>query len=441
MDPDPSSLTLLLLSLLASAFFSGMEIAYVSANRLQAELDRNSGGITGRIVDHLLRRPERFIASMLVGNNLAVVIFGLESGRLLGTLLFGVPEWESAASPLAALAVQTAIATLVVLVTAEFLPKSFFHGAPNRWLRVFSLPLFLLHYMLLAPASVVLALSRIFLGRKPDAEREEQLGAVDLDHYVRGLNERLDPEDEAELDNELQILQNALDFSNLKARDCLVPRNEIIAVEVDSSLTELERCFSDTGLSKVVVFRGDIDHIVGYVHSKDVLRRAFLPSQDGQGSSGADIASFLHPTIIVPEPMGVQDILAEFIRRRRHLAVVVDEYGGTSGILTMEDIVEELIGDIEDEHDQDALVEMELGPGHYRFSARCEVDDLNARFGLTLPESDAYETLGGLVLSLTEEIPSAGHRLELEGMVLTVNRVDGARIVLVEVLHSDHESA
>ena len=441
MDPDPSSLTLLLLSLLASAFFSGMEIAYVSANRLQAELDRNSGGITGRIVDHLLRRPERFIASMLVGNNLAVVIFGLESGRLLGTLLFGVPEWESAASPLAALAVQTAIATLVVLVTAEFLPKSFFHGAPNRWLRVFSLPLFLLHYMLLAPASVVLALSRIFLGRKPDAEREEQLGAVDLDHYVRGLNERLDPEDEAELDNELQILQNALDFSNLKARDCLVPRNEIIAVEVDSSLTELERCFSDTGLSKVVVFRGDIDHIVGYVHSKDVLRRAFLPSQDGQGSSGADIASFLHPTIIVPEPMGVQDILAEFIRRRRHLAVVVDEYGGTSGILTMEDIVEELIGDIEDEHDQDALVEMELGPGHYRFSARCEVDDLNARFGLTLPESDAYETLGGLVLSLTEEIPWAGHRLELEGMVLTVNRVDGARIVLVEVLHSDHESA
>ena len=318
MDPDPSSLTLLLLSLLASAFFSGMEIAYVSANRLQAELDRNSGGITGRIVDHLLRRPERFIAFMLVGNNLAVVIFGLESGRLLGTLLFGVPEWESAASPLAALAVQTAIATLVVLVTAEFLPKSFFHGAPNRWLRVFSLPLFLLHYMLLAPASVVLALSRIFLGRKPDAEREEQLGAVDLDHYVRGLNERLDPEDEAELDNELQILQNALDFSNLKARDCLVPRNEIIAVEVDSSLTELERCFSDTGLSKVVVFRGDIDHIVGYVHSKDVLRRAFLPSQDGQGSSGADIASFLHPTIIVPEPMGVQDILAEFIRRRRH---------------------------------------------------------------------------------------------------------------------------
>ena len=440
MDPDPSSLILLLLSLLASAFFSGMEIAYVSANRLQAELDRNSGGVAGRIVDHLLRRPERFIASMLVGNNLALVIFGLESGRLLGTWLFGVPQWEAAPSPLAALAAQTGIATVVVLVMAEFLPKSFFHGAPNRWLRVFSLPLFILHYLLLAPAAVVLALSRIFLGRQPDAEGEEQLGAIDLDHYVRGLNDRLDPEEEAELDNELQILQNALDFSTLKARDCLVPRNEIIAVEVDSSLQELERCFSDTGLSKVVAFRGDIDHIVGYVHSKDVLRRAILPGQDGETPDEADIASFLHPNIIVPEPMGVQDILAEFIRRRRHLAVVVDEYGGTAGILTMEDIVEELIGDIEDEHDSEALVEMELGPGHYRFSARCEVDDLNARFGLTLPENEAYETLGGLVLSLTEEIPAAGHRLDLEGIVLTVNRVDGARIVLVEVLDSAHES-
>ena len=440
MDPDPASLALLITSLLASAFFSGMEIAYVSANRLQAELDRNSGGLAGKIVEHLLRRPEQFITSMLVGNNLALVIFGLESGALLGQLLFGVPDWESAASPLLALGVQTAIATLVVLVTAEFLPKSFFHGAPNRWLRVLSLPLLVLHYLLLAPAWVVLALSRIFLGRKPDADREERLGAVDLNHYVRGLNERLDTTEEGELENELQILQNALDFSNLKARDCLVPRNEIIAVEVDSHLQELERCFSETGLSKVVAFRGDIDHIVGYVHSKDVLRRALLEDPEGKPAT-SDITSFLHPTIIVPEPMGVQDILAEFIRRRRHLAVVVDEYGGTSGILTMEDIVEELIGDIEDEHDNEALVEMELGPGHYRFSARCEVDDLNARFGLNLPEDEAYETLGGLVLSMTEEIPPAGHRMDCDGISLTVNRVDGARIVLVEVLLSTHESA
>lgn len=438
MDPDPASLSLLLLSLLASAFFSGMEIAYVSANRLQAELDRNQGGWAGRLVEHLLRREERFIASMLVGNNLALVVFGLQSGGLLSQALFGVAEWESAEAPLLALAVQTAIATVVVLVTAEFLPKSFFHGDPNRWLRILALPLAAIHYLLLPPAMVVLGLSRIFLGKRPDPTREESLGAVDLDHFVRSLNERMDTDEESALDNELQILQNALDFSALKARDCLVPRNEIVALEVGSSLDDLERCFSETGLSKVVVFRGDIDHIVGYVHSKDVLHKTW---EAGIEEGDWSIAKFLHPTIIVPEPMGAQDILAEFIRRKRHLAVVVDEYGGTSGILTMEDIVEELIGDIEDEHDAEALVEMELGEGHYRFSARQEVDDINDRFGLSLPENEAYETLGGLVLHHTEEIPPEGHRLELEDVTLQVTRVEGARISLVEVLKKADPSA
>lgn len=436
MDPDPLSPLLLLASLVASAFFSGMEMAYVSANRLQAELDRNQGGIAGRLVEHLLRRPERFIATMLVGNNLALVIFGLQSGAMIGQFLFGVSDWESAQQPFLALASQTGIATVVILVTAEFLPKSFFHGAPNRWLRAMAIPLVVLHYVLLAPAMVVLGLSRIFLGRKPDDSQEEQLGAVDLDHFVRGWNERMDSEEEADLDNELQILQNALDFSNLKARDCLVPRNEVVAMDAQSSIAELERCFTETGLSKVVVYRGDIDHIVGYVHSKDLLRKTATAEGDG-----LELSAFLHPTIIVPEPMGVQDILAEFIRRKRHLAVVVDEYGGTSGILTMEDIVEELIGDIEDEHDQEVLVEMELAPGHHRLSARHEVDDLNERLQLNLPEDESYETLGGLVLHHTEEIPPEGHRLELPGITLTVTRVDGARIVLVEVQQNSHETA
>ena len=438
MDPDPASLILLISSLVASAFFSGMEIAFVSANRLQAELDRNQGGIPGRLVEHLLRRPERFIASMLVGNNLALVVFGLESGRLIGQWFFGVTQWELAASPILALCIQTALATIVVLVTAEFLPKSFFHGAPNRWLRIMAIPLVLLHYLLLPPALVVLALSRIFLGKRQDEVEEDQLGTVDLDHFVRNLNERREPDEESSLDNELQILQNALDFSNLKARDCLVPRNEIVALDASTALPDLERCFIETGLSKVVVFRGNIDHIVGYVHSKDVLRKTLEPESI---LSTEDITRFLHPTIIVPEPMGAQDILAEFIRRKRHLAVVVDEYGGTSGILTMEDIVEELIGDIEDEHDSEALVEMELGEGHFRFSARHEVDDINARFGLNLPTDEAYETLGGLVLHHTEEIPAEGHRMELDGVTIQVTHVDGARIVLVEVLLNPSESA
>jgi len=234
----------------------------------------------------------------------------------------------------------------------------------------------------------------------------------------------------------LQILQNALDFSNLKARDCLVPRNEIVALEASATLEELDRCFVDTGLSKVVIYRDSIDHVIGYVHSKDLLRR----SAEGAESSGAELARYLHPTIIVPEPMGAQDILTEFIRRKRHLAVVVDEYGGTSGILTMEDIMEELIGDIEDEHDTEALVEMELGEGHYRFSARHDVDDLNERFHLDLPENEAYETLGGLVLHHTEEIPAEGHRFELDALSVLVTRVDGARIVLVEILRNQPEA-
>ena len=435
MDPDPSHYFALVAALLASAFFSGMEIAFVSANRLQAELDRNQGGWAGRLVEHLLRHPERFIAAMLVGNNLALVIFGLESGALIAQALFGVADWESASSPMSALAAQTAIATLVVLVTAEFLPKSFFHGAPNRWLRFFSLPLVVAFYLLWPLAMVVLALSRLFLGKQADDDEADGLSAVDLDDFVRGLNERMVDEDDSSLDNELQILQNAMDFSNLKARDCLVPRNEIVALDASASLEELDRCFTDTGLSKVVIYRDDIDHVIGYVHSKDLLRRA---AEDGQ-SGTAGLARFLHPTIIVPEPMGAQDILAEFIRRKRHLAVVVDEYGGTSGILTMEDIVEELIGNIEDEHDTEALVEMELGPGHYRFSARHEVDDINVRFDLQLPENETYETLGGLVLDLTEEIPEEGDRLELDGFSLLITRVDGARIVLIEVLRKEVE--
>ena len=353
--------------------------------------------------------------------------------------IFGVDTWETAPSPLLALAVQTAIATVVILITAEFLPKSFFHGAPNLWLRVLSIPLVIVHTLLLPPAMVVLALSRLFLGRKEEAGADDSLGAVDLDHFVRSLNERLDgEEEETALDNELQILQNALDFSSLKARDCLVPRNEIVALDAGAGLDELDRCFQETGLSKVVIYRGDIDHIVGYVHSKDLLRKA--PLAEGEEADMA-ISKLLHPTIIVPEPMGAQDILAEFIRRKRHLAVVVDEYGGTSGILTMEDIVEELIGDIEDEHDTEALVEMEIGEGHFRFSARQEVDDINARFSLDLPENEAYETLGGLVLFHTEEIPPEGTRLQFDRSTVQVTRVDGARIVLVEVLQNDGESA
>ena len=257
-------------------------------------------------------------------------------------------------------------------------------------------------------------------------------------HFVRSLNERLDgEEEETALDNELQILQNALDFSSLKARDCLVPRNEIVALDAGAGLDELDRCFQETGLSKVVIYRGDIDHIVGYVHSKDLLRKA--PLAEGEEADMA-ISKLLHPTIIVPEPMGAQDILAEFIRRKRHLAVVVDEYGGTSGILTMEDIVEELIGDIEDEHDTEALVEMEIGkatsgsaPGMRWTTSMRASPSTSPRTRLTRPSAAG---------PLPHRRDSAeGTRLQFDRSTVQVTRVDGARIVLVEVLQNDGESA
>ena len=414
-------MTLLLISLLASAFFSGMEMAFVSANRLQAELDMNQGGRSSKIVMHLLARPERFIATMLVGNNLALVLFGLQSARLISSWLFGVDQWEATPSPLLALTAQTLIATATVLVLAEFLPKSFFQIRPNKWMIWLSFPLLIVHYILLFPAVIVLGISRLIVAKGPNEGVADQLGAVDLEHYIRELNDRPAAENELDLNNELEILQNALDLPDVKARDCLVPRNEIVAVEVGAKLEELEALFEATGLSKIVVYQEDIDHIIGYVHTKDLFQNP------------EEIRSILHPTFIVPEPMPADEIMKQFIQRRRHLAVVIDEFGGTSGILTMEDIVEELIGEIEDEHDSDVLTERELGPGHFIFSARLEIDALNKRHELGLPKEEDYETLGGLIIHHAQLIPEVGHVLQLEGSTLIVTSVQGHRIDTIEL--------
>jgi CBS domain containing-hemolysin-like protein len=421
-------LTILALSLLASAFFSGMEMAFVSTNRLQAELDMNQGGKASRIVMHLLGRPERFITTMLVGNNLALVLFGLQSAKLISIALFGAPAWEDVNHPMAALATQTIMATITVLLLAEFLPKSIFQIRPNKWLRWVSLPLLLVHYILLLPAIVVLGISRLLMGRRKQVDANEsadQLGTVDLDYYLRSLNERPASETELNLNNEIEILQNALELPDVKARDCLVPRNEIVAVAIEEEIAELEALFEATGLSKIVVYQDDVDHIIGYVHTKDLFQN---PS---------NIRSILHPTFIIPEPMGADEIMKEFIRRRRHLAVVVDEFGGTSGILTMEDIVEELIGEIEDEHDADALTERELAPGHFLLNARLEIDALNKRHGFGLPKEEDYETLGGLIIHHAEHIPEVGHVLQLGNITLIVTAVLGHRIDAIELHKSD----
>ena len=424
MDPDPSSsLIFIALSLLASAFFSGMEIAYVSANRLQLELDAKSTW-QGKILAHLASRPQLFIATMLVGNNLALVFCGLESGALISSWIFQVDDWTVASSPFAVLATQTALTTAVILVLAEFIPKALFHANSNFWLKFFAAALVVIHYLLMLPGAIVVALSKIFIrivGESAQANdaSNEQLGATDLDYFIRELSGRMEPEQE--LEHELQIMQNALEFNKVLARDCLVPRNEVVAVDMETPLEEVKELFISTGLSKIVIYRNDIDQTIGYIHSKDLFR------------DPDSIKSILHPTFVVPEPMPADDVLKRFIQRKRHLAIVVDEFGGTSGILTMEDIMEQLIGDIEDEHDNEELIEEELEQGRWRFSARLEVEELNEKYNLDMPEQDDYETVGGLLLHHAEDIPDAGFSLKFEHCTITVEQVGSSKIQTVIV--------
>jgi len=420
MDPDPSSSIIIIgVSLLASAFFSGMEMAFVSANRLQLELDAKTNW-RGKILTHLSSRTKLFIATMLVGNNLALVFCGLESGAIISEAIFQVSDWTESTSPLLVLATQTIMTTLVILILAEFIPKALFHSHPNFWLKFFAFPLLIIHYILMIPGLVVVGLSQLsiaLVGRKVSEDEGEQMGATDLDHFIREMSGRMEPEQE--LEHELQIMQNALEFNKVLARDCLIPRNEVVAVDLETPLEEVKDLFISTGLSKVVVYRDDIDQTIGYVHSKDLFKNP------------ESIKTILHPTFVVPEPMPADDVLKRFIQRKRHLAVVVDEFGGTSGILTMEDIMEQLIGDIEDEHDSEVLIEEELDDRTWRFSARMDVEDLNERFDLSLPLNDAYETLGGLLLHHAEEIPESGFTMTIENVHFTVEEVSSSKIQTV----------
>jgi CBS domain containing-hemolysin-like protein len=287
------------------------------------------------------------------------------------------------------------------------------------------------HYVLLVPAWAVVTISRgaiRLIDRRISSRTSEPdaLGTTDLDHFIRTISGRMEPEQE--LEHELQIMQNALEFSNIRVRDCLIPRNEVVGVEAGTSMADVRALFAESGLSKIVVYTGDIDHIIGYLHSKDLFK---MPDT---------IASVLHPTFVVPEPMAADEVLSRFIARRRHLAVVVDEFGGTSGIVTMEDLMEQLLGDIEDEHDEPNEIEEEIEPGCWRFSARLHVEDINDRHGIALPLNDAYETLGGLVLHHAEEIPDEGYTLPLAGYILEVEEVQAHRIGVIRVRQLGSES-
>jgi CBS domain containing-hemolysin-like protein len=387
---DPSiSVVVILISLLFSAFFSGMEIAFLASNRLKVELERNKGTLFGNTIDVFYKRESTFIAFLLLGNNIALVLFGMYAAELLDPI---IQSWGIEREGMI-LFLQTTLSTLLVLITAEFLPKAVVQLNPNRFLRLFTFPMFLIYILLYIPTQVVMLLSSavLILLRVDRSKNVKVFSKIDLENYVQELSERIDEEED--FGNEMQILQNALDFSNIKARDCMIPRTEIIALEVSDDIENLRNVFIETGLSKIIIYRDSIDNIIGYVHSFEMFKQPTL------------IRQMLIPISFVPSALPGKELLEMFTKKSAKISVVVDEYGGTAGIITIEDVIEEIFGEIEDEHDKEDWLEEKINDYEYRFSARADIDYLNEEYDLDLPESESYETLGGLILNELETIP------------------------------------
>ncbi|MFM9984841.1 MAG: hemolysin family protein [Flavobacteriales bacterium] len=419
---------IVVLALITSAFSSGMEIAFVTANKLKIELDRKQGVFASNIIGHFTRHPKMFIATMLVGNNAALVIFGYFMGEAIihGFDIYLHPAYEWL-DGFGMLITQTLLSTAIVLVFAEFIPKALFSINPNRWLNLFAIPLLIWYTLLYVFAWIVTSISDLFLRifvKKEPKEEEVEFGRIDLDHYLEQATGNIDPN--KDIDLEIQIFQNALDFSSVKARDCLVPRNELVAIDITDSIENLRQKFIETRLSKILVFRDSIDHVIGYVHSFELFRKP------------AQIQHVLRPVAIIPEPMPANEILELFIKEKRNVAVVVDEFGGTAGIITMEDVVEEIFGEIEDEHDNLETTEKELGNGEFEFSARLEIDYINEKYNLGLPADDEqYDTLGGLILHLYGDIPEEGEQISFEEFSFIPLIVSETRVELVKLTVND----
>lgn len=412
-------LTGIIITLIFSAFFSAMEIAYISSSRLKVELDKTRGTINGRILGRFYKNESHFIAMLLLGNNIALVFFGLFAAQLLNPFIasFGIPDGGAAM-----LIIQTVVSTLFVLILAEFLPKAFVQLNPNGFLRLMAFPLLLVYILLYIPTFLVLGLSNLFLRllRVENENQEKVFSKVDLEHYVDDLNQRINEEEE--FGNEMQILKNALGFDAVKARDCMIPRTDICSIDVEASIETLTKRFIDTGLSKIIVFRENIDNVIGYVHSYEMFK------------APKSIKQILLPINFVPESIPGKELLELFAEKSGNVAVVVDEYGGTSGIVTIEDVIEEIFGEIEDEHDREDWVEEDLGDGEYLFSARVDIDYLIEEYDFKLEENEEYETLGGLIIHELESIPSAGTQLVVNNMTMIIEEVSDHRIDLVRVI-------
>jgi putative hemolysin len=423
---NPSDLVIIL-CLLLSAFFSGMEIAFVSSNRIFLEIEKLQEGLTSRILKNITKNPSRFIASMLLGNNIALVVYGIFMGDRILQLFFP-HTLLSGNTSLSIVFYQTLISTAIILLTAEFLPKVFFQLYANTFIKIFALPVAFFYFLFLPITYLIIQLTDLILKNFLNTETDQvqlSFSKIELGNYIE---EQLESsKDKENLDAEIQIFQNALEFSEVKTREAMVPRAEVIAVEETTSLEEITALFISTGLSKLPVYKKNIDHILGYVHAFEMMKKP------------KGVKNILMPVAYVPETMLVNDVLKLLTRQHKSIAVVIDEYGGTSGIVTVEDIVEELFGEIEDEYDTVALLERQISEGVYEFSARLEVDYLNQKYDLTLAESEFYETLGGLIAYTIEEIPEKGEKIELPPYLLEIKKVSAKKIeqIILTKLEND----
>lgn len=416
---DSSLLIITIISLVFSALFSGVEIAFVTSDRVRTELDVARGGFISRIINRFYDNGEFFISSILVGNNIMLVIYGMGAAALLKPLLGLYIDSEGLM-----LTAQTIISTIVILICGEFIPKTIFRINPNNSLKIFALPVFVF-YLLFYPISwLSTAVSRWLMRLFGIHSTEQHLGAISVGELNEFIESNIDKAEEENLsvENEVRIFRNALDFSSTHARDCMTPRNELVAINIDTTdRNSLSELFTSSGRSKILVFKGDIDNIIGYIHVSEL----FDPANDWK--------EHIKPVIFAPENLLANKLMRRLLQQKKSLAVVVDEFGGTAGLISLEDLVEEIFGDIQDEHDSSRLVKRRIDNDTYEFSGRCEIADINEQFDLDLPESDDYQTIAGYILFSTGTIPAPGTKIPLGGYVFEIMRKSASRIELIRV--------
>lgn len=420
---------IIVITLVACSFFAGIEIAFVSANKLRIELENKNGVLSARIISFFLKHPGRFIVAMLLGSNIALVVYGIQMAELIETPLEEfLARFTHRDLSVLVIFLQTVFSTLLILIIAEFIPKALFRINPNGVLSIFAIPVAFFYGLLYPIVFVTMGIAEFILKRGFKIEFPEDkpvFGRIDLDNYVREHTSKIDSKEDIE--HEIQIFQNALEFSEVKARDCMVPRTQIEGIDVNEPIEELHKKFIDTGLSKMLIYEESIDHIIGYAHSFAMF------------NSPKTIRSVLMPIIIIPETLAANQLLTRFIQERKSLAVVVDEFGGTSGIITMEDVMEEIFGEIRDEHDVEEFTDKQISPTEFIFSGHIKVDYLNDKYKLNIGEEENYETLAGFILNHHQDIPQLNEEITIGDFRFVITRVQGNKIEEVKLYISSDE--